>query len=304
MIELRSGIEGGFTSGSKWNYFLINYEESKIDSICKDKLNVPCYILVLPDSFQDAELLYSTVKELYVEPNWKGLPFEKKVVVGNFYKPNEKALCVATNAITRQAFISLANDIIKRLNIQNAYIKDGFSQKIGWLTQSDEDPNLTHSEEDILKWIDIEEAAEELYPKALEWAKAQDIVEYKTMQDQLKCSEDVAIALCQMLYDNSITDLYGNVRKRPTVCAMCGKEFDFWDYNESAHLRHAFGFGSKYDTNKIDVWLCADCADNLMDIALPLFKEDPLEHYEDLPRATYTEEEAKEIEEYIKTHTP
>lgn len=80
-------------------------------------------------------------------------------------------------------------------------------------------------------------------------------------------------------------------------------EFDFWDYNESVRLRHAFGFGSNYDTNKIGVWLCAACADKLMDIALPLFKEDPLEHYEDLPPTTYTEEEAKGIEEYIKAHT-
>ena len=295
MIKWSSGIEGGFTSGSKWKYFHVNYEESKIDSICKDKLNVPCYILVLPDSFQDAELLYATVKELYVAPNWKGLFWEKKIVIGNFCK--SKALCVATNATTRNSFVSLSNAIIKRLGIKDAYIKDGFSKKIGWLTASDGDPDIVHSEEDILKWFDIEEAAEDLYPQAKEWAKSQDTVAFKDIQDQFRCDEDVAIAICQKLFDNSITDWRGNVRKHPTKCAMCGKEFDFWDYNESVHLRHAFGFGSKHDTNKIDVWLCAQCADKLMDMALPLFKEDPLEHYEDLPPATYTDEEIKVINE-------
>ena len=124
-----------------------------------DDGKVPCYILVLPSSFTDAELLYSTVKELYVSSN-KSLFFpndfnKNEIVIGNFDTTKNAGLCVATNAITRQAFISLANDIIKRLNIQNAYIKDGFSQKIGWLTQSDEDPNSICSKKDLIKWFDV-----------------------------------------------------------------------------------------------------------------------------------------------------
>ena len=195
---------------------------------------------------------------------------------------------------------------MRDLDVQNAYLKDGFGQEVYWVTLSKADEKAIAKKENerIVEWCKLEDKADDLYPKVEEWAKSQDFIDFKEIQNLFGCNEDVAIALCEMLFENNITDWHGNVRKRPTVCTMCGKEFDFWDYNEDVHIDHHFGYGSNYDTNKIDVWLCAACADKLMDIALPLFKEDPLEYYEDLPAATYSEEEIKAIREKYHIDIP
>ena len=155
MIKWRSGLVGGITSPTKRKYYNINYNESKISSICEGRLKVPCYILVLPASFTDAEGLYSAVKELYVSPTKNPLfsnDFNvNEIVIGNFYGGQTKtckitydssSLCVAANVITRHSFLTLANNLIKRLNLQEAMIKDGFCKSLGLITPSEEDPKI------------------------------------------------------------------------------------------------------------------------------------------------------------------
>lgn len=51
-----------------------------------------------------------------------------------------------------------------------------------------------------------------------------------------------------------------------TFCNICGKEFDIWDNQESFGFHHLYvGYGSKFDGSHIDVDLCCDCFDELMD---------------------------------------
>lgn len=53
-------------------------------------------------------------------------------------------------------------------------------------------------------------------------------------------------------------------------CNMCGKEFDMWDEQENFCFTHYVGYGSKYDFNKVDLKLCCDCFDKVMDFIICL----------------------------------
>lgn len=305
------GPVGGMFSSSRYIYFNIEYTAKTTATGMRQRLELPCYILVFSNDFQDERLLNKMVEDWF-ETNVARYSFENKIIVGKFVRCtiagngltfDGSSLGVASNMITFNMFKKFANNIMRDLNIKNAYFKDGFGQKLYWLTLSkaDEKTIAKKEREEAIEWCKLEDKADKLYLKVQEWAKGQDVVEFKNVQKHFKCGEDEAIELCRMLFENNVTDWYGNVRKHPTKCAMCGKEFDYWDYNESAHIRHAFGYGSKHDNNKIDAWLCINCADKVMDTILPLFKEDPLEHYEDLPPATYTDEEIAEIEKIIES---
>ena len=52
---------------------------------------------------------------------------------------------------------------------------------------------------------------------------------------------------------------------RKTVCNFCGKEFDEWDNQEGFGFTHRVGFGSKFDGQVIEVDLCCDCFDKMME---------------------------------------
>ena len=49
------------------------------------------------------------------------------------------------------------------------------------------------------------------------------------------------------------------------VCNVCGKDFDMWDEQEEFGLHYCVGYGSKYDGETINVDLCCECFDKLMD---------------------------------------
>ena len=304
MIKWRSGLVGGITSATKRKYYSINYNESKISSICEGKLKVPCYILVLPASFTDAERLYSAVKELYVSPTKNPLfsnDFNvNEIVIGNFYDGQTKSckitydsssLCVATNAITRHSFLTLANNLIKRLNIQEAMIKDGFCKSLGLLTPSEEDPNTLATQAQSAKMDRIEDAAEAAYTGVVGWVKQQDAITYQDIDKEFHCGKDVAISLYRMLFDNLVIDWHGKVIKTPTVCSRCGKKFGEWDYNENAFIHHTFGYGSKYDLTHFEAHLCCDCLDDVMDAILPMLKYPHLEGYDESNKGPLSQED-------------
>lgn len=63
-------------------------------------------------------------------------------------------------------------------------------------------------------------------------------------------------------------------------CTLCGKEFDMWDEQENFGFHYYIGYGSKFDTQKIDVNMCTDCFDKMLEeYILPKCKENPLEEY-------------------------
>ena len=49
-------------------------------------------------------------------------------------------------------------------------------------------------------------------------------------------------------------------------CNLCGKEMDFWDVQEEFSI-HNFniGYGSKHDGDALELDLCCDCMDDLID---------------------------------------
>lgn len=48
-------------------------------------------------------------------------------------------------------------------------------------------------------------------------------------------------------------------------CNKCGKQFDEWDTQENFSIHGQVGYGSKYDGDIIELDLCCNCMDELMD---------------------------------------
>lgn len=49
------------------------------------------------------------------------------------------------------------------------------------------------------------------------------------------------------------------------ICNKCGKEFDCWDEQEGFSIHSYCGYGTKYDGDKLDLDLCCDCMEKLID---------------------------------------
>lgn len=304
-------VSGGFTSANRWKFFHVKYSAKKISDLCKE-LEVPCYILVLPNIFDDEYKLYDVVK-LYYKSNKTPQEFNgNEIVVGRFYDCkkqeqgdnifDETSLCVAANAITCSAFVKLAFDITTDLSVKSAYIKDGYRQKLYYFEPDKLSENFDELYDDTTDWLDIEDAADELYPLVEKWAKTKKIIKYNDVMKEFECAEDVAITLCRQLYDNAITEWNGSVRTQ-VVCSMCGKQFDFWDYNENAHISHEFGFGSKYDLTYFKADFCCHCLDKVMDTILPMLKHPYLEGMDESDQGIYTKEDIKKIIAYDPKRT-
>lgn len=59
---------------------------------------------------------------------------------------------------------------------------------------------------------------------------------------------------------------------------MCGKDFDEFDTQEDFSLHRYVGYGSGFDGSYIDLDLCCDCFDKLMnDYIVPRCKISPVE---------------------------
>ena len=64
--------------------------------------------------------------------------------------------------------------------------------------------------------------------------------------------------------------------KGKTLCNVCGKEFDMCDDHAKFGLHMPAGYGSKFDGDKIDLDLCCDCFDKLIDKLIPMCKINPI----------------------------
>lgn len=60
------------------------------------------------------------------------------------------------------------------------------------------------------------------------------------------------------------------------TCNMCGKQFNYWDYNDDYSIYLPLGFGSQHDTDTLDVSLCCDCCDKVVDYFVANCKISPL----------------------------
>lgn len=52
---------------------------------------------------------------------------------------------------------------------------------------------------------------------------------------------------------------------KQVYCNKCGKLMDDADVYQNFHIRDTLGYGSKYDEEKLDLWLCNHCLDELID---------------------------------------
>ena len=49
------------------------------------------------------------------------------------------------------------------------------------------------------------------------------------------------------------------------VCNKCGKPLDLWDIQENFSIQRKLGYGTKYDGDGLDIHLCCDCMEKLID---------------------------------------
>ncbi len=48
-------------------------------------------------------------------------------------------------------------------------------------------------------------------------------------------------------------------------CNICGSKMDLWDIQEDYTIHTRAGYGSKYDEEEIELHICCDCMDKLID---------------------------------------
>ena len=63
----------------------------------------------------------------------------------------------------------------------------------------------------------------------------------------------------------------------PIICTMCGKEFDESDRNFGDNCYDIFvNYPSKYDCCRVQLDLCVDCFDIVLDVLIPMCKTNPI----------------------------
>jgi Fe2+ or Zn2+ uptake regulation protein len=65
--------------------------------------------------------------------------------------------------------------------------------------------------------------------------------------------------------------------KMKIVCNKCGKIFDIFDKQENFSISTVCGYGTKFDGSAINLHLCCDCMEELIDSC----KVSPVESEED-----------------------
>lgn len=57
----------------------------------------------------------------------------------------------------------------------------------------------------------------------------------------------------------------GAMAEHHPVCNGCGKPLDEWDMQEDFHIHTTVGYGSEHDMEEVDLRLCCNCFDKLVD---------------------------------------
>lgn len=60
------------------------------------------------------------------------------------------------------------------------------------------------------------------------------------------------------------------------TCNHCGKVFDLWDTQEGFSIKKRLGYGTKFDGDELNMNLCCDCMEQLIDDCLisPIIQTD------------------------------
>ena len=78
------------------------------------------------------------------------------------------------------------------------------------------------------------------------------------------CKRNYEIFSCSALYHNRRKETEDMAKQ--IVCNVCGKQIDQIYENQLVISIHNYiGYGSKHDGDKIDLDICADCFDKLID---------------------------------------
>lgn len=49
------------------------------------------------------------------------------------------------------------------------------------------------------------------------------------------------------------------------VCNKCGRVFSIWDIQEDFSIKRNLGYGTIYDGDKLDINLCCECMEKLIE---------------------------------------
>lgn len=60
------------------------------------------------------------------------------------------------------------------------------------------------------------------------------------------------------------------------VCNVCGRDFDHLDERQGANFTHLVGYGSKYDGATVELDVCCECLDNILDMLVSGCKINPI----------------------------
>ena len=74
------------------------------------------------------------------------------------------------------------------------------------------------------------------------------------------------------------------MKQYKVFCNVCGKELEMHDRVQNFGMHERFGYGSKFDGDSIDLDICCDCFEKLMDKLIPICKINPIVPEEEIVR--------------------
>lgn len=99
----------------------------------------------------------------------------------------------------------------------------------------------------------------------------------KSFKKKYKINTSYANQLINKLLDEAkLIEIEDGVYKAKRKCTMCNKEFDQWDASENHYIYYRFGYGSMHDDEILEVDLCCDCYDGVVDFIASKSKNNPL----------------------------
>ena len=108
------------------------------------------------------------------------------------------------------------------------------------------------------------------------------------LQQKLRISLEETKQITNSLIKNKKVKIVDDKFVPILKCDICGKELDIYDIGNE--ISNGFNYGSKYDGNFIDIELCTNCYDKIIDKILPLFNNNPMKNYDELRQYQYNNE--------------
>ena len=94
----------------------------------------------------------------------------------------------------------------------------------------------------------------------------------KILSDKTQCKSRGQRAKLHLHPNDTVpSDIVSNILEgsvnmsKQIVCNKCGKPFDIWDKQENFQIYRNLGDGTKYDGSKLELNLCCNCMEELVD---------------------------------------